>query len=309
MSLPEPRVSIGVPVYNGERYLAATLDSLLAQTFDNFEIIVSDNASSDRTAQLALEYAERDSRVRYTRNPRNLGAGANYRRAFQLSRGQYFRWSAADDISAPESLARCVEVLDRQPNVVLAYPKTRFIDTEGRVTSDYDDCLHIQSPRASLRFQQVLERLSLCNALYGLMRANIVRRTRLLNDFLSADVVFQAELSMYGTFWEIPEFLFYRRFHPQASSTMTKEQLLAFYQPQNSHPLWLREWRHIWEHLRSVLRAPLGITDKLLMELYLVRVVIGKSPKLARELVGAGHYVLDGLSRSAHRLTGKPELR
>src|SRR6185436_6923974 len=113
MSLPEPRVSIGVPVYNGERYLAATLDSLLAQTFDNFEIIVSDNASSDRTAQLALEYAERDSRVRYTRNPRNLGAGANYRRAFQLSRGQYFRWSAADDISAPESLARCVEVLDR----------------------------------------------------------------------------------------------------------------------------------------------------------------------------------------------------
>src|SRR5207249_10009521 len=141
-----PRVSIGVPVYNGERYLGATLDSLLAQTFGDFELIICDNASTDGTEAIARAYAGRDARVRYVRQERNLGPPRNYNHAFELSRGEYFRWFPSDDLAAPQSVARCVEVLDREPSVVLAYPKPTLIDEDGRVLRDYEDRLDLRSP-------------------------------------------------------------------------------------------------------------------------------------------------------------------
>src|SRR5713101_1663534 len=122
------RVSIGVPVYNGERYLGAALDSLLTQTYEDFELVICDNASTDRSGEIAQSYAAKDKRVRYARNQKNLGAARNYRRTFELSSGAYFRWAPADDLSGPELLARCVEILDREPSVVLVNPKTSFID-------------------------------------------------------------------------------------------------------------------------------------------------------------------------------------
>ena len=290
-------MSIGLAVYNGERYLAEALDSLLAQTFEDFELTICDNASTDRTGEIGRAYAAQDRRVRYVRNPRHLGVGGNFRRAFELSRGQYFRWAAADDLSAPQSLARCVEVLDREPAVVLAYPKTRFIDEHGRVILDYDDRLHLQSPRPSERFRQVLERLGRCNAAYGLMRADVLKRARLFGDFLSSDVVFLAELSLYGTFWEVPEFLFYRRFHPGAHSSMNPAQVRAFFFPDNPHRLRMFEWRHFWEYLRAVVRAPLGVPEKLLLHLFLVRNAVSNRDRLVRELVGATRELLAGVSR------------
>ena len=297
MTRTSPRVSIGVPVYNGERYLAEALDSLLAQTFEDFEIIICDNASTDHTGEVGRAYAAQDTRVRYVRNRRNLGAPANYRRTFELSRSEYFRWAAADDLSAPQSLERCVEVLDREPAVVLAYPKTRFIDEHGRVISDYDDRLHLQSPRPSERFRQVLERLARCNAMYGLMRADVLKRTGLFGDFLNSDVVFQAELSLYGTFWEVPEFLFYRRFHSGAASNMNRAQIYAFYFPDDPHRMRMRDWRHLWEYLRAVKRAPLGISEKLRLHLVLVRLAVGSRGRLARDLFGASRQLLAGIFR------------
>ncbi len=291
-----PLVSIGVPVYNGERYLADALDSLLAQTFEDFEIIICDNASSDRTEEIGRGYAAQDVRVRYVRNPRNLGAPGNYRRTFELSRGRYFRWAAADDLSAPQFLARCVEVLDREPGAVLVYPKTRFIDENDRVTAEYDDRLHIQGARASERFAQVVERLRRCNAMYGVMRAGVLKRTGSLRDFVGADLVWLAELSLYGTFWEIPEFLFSRRFHPGASSAMDGAQLKVFYDPANPRRLALRHWRHLGEYLRAVERAPLGGAEKLRLRLYVARMAVGSRGELARELLNASRQLFAGAS-------------
>src|SRR5437879_4929447 len=263
MTCTTPRVSIGVAVYNGERYLAEALDSLLAQTFEDFELTICDNASTDRTGEIGRAYAAQDRRVRYVRNPRHLGVGGNFRRAFELSRGQYFRWAAADDLSAPQSLERCVEVLDREPAVVLAYPKIRFIDEHGRVILDYDDRLHLQSPRPRERFRQVLERLGRCNAAYGLMRADVLKRARLFGDFLSSDVVFLAELSLYGTFWEVPEFLFYRRFHPGASTSMDRVRLRAFWDPNGLRRIYLHEGGTAREPVSAVPGAPSAATAKI----------------------------------------------
>jgi glycosyltransferase involved in cell wall biosynthesis len=297
MTPAQPLVSVGVPVYNGERYLADALDSLLAQTFEDFEIIISDNASTDRTEQIARDYAAQDARVRYVRHSKNLGATGNFRRSFELSRGTYFRWAAADDLSAPQSLDRCVEVLDREPGVVLTYPKTKFIDENGRITAEYDDRLHIQCARASERFSQVVDRLRRCNAMYGLMRADVLKRTGSLGDFLAADEVFLAELSLYGTFWEIPEFLFYRRFHPAASTAMDGAQLKVFYDPAAPQRIVLRQWRHLGEYLRAVERAPLGGAEKLRLRLYVARIAIGRRGVLARELLNASRQVFAGALR------------
>jgi glycosyltransferase involved in cell wall biosynthesis len=289
-----PRVSIGVPVYNGERYIAETLDSLLAQTFGDFELIICDNASIDRTEQICRAYAGRDARIRYVRNPSNLGAAGNYKRAFNLSSGEYFRWANADDLFAAEGLARCVEVLDRQPSVVLAYPRTKLIDEQGHVISEYADDLHIQSSRASERFTQVLERLGYVNVIYGLMRADALRRTGLLRGFPQGDIPLVAELALYGTFYEIPEVLFFRRFHPEALSSRQGDVAATqeFYDPSTKGRIVMTQWRLLGSHARSVMRAPLGLVEKARLGRFLARVAVWRRRTLAREVVEAIRYAI-----------------
>ena len=296
-----PRVSIGVPVYNGERYVAETLDSLLAQTFGDFELVICDNASMDRTERICRGYADRDVRIRYVRNATNVGAAGNYRRAFELSSGEYFRWANADDLFAPQSLARCVEILDQQPSVVLAYPRTKFIDERGDVISEYEDHMHLHSSRASERFFQVMEKLGYVNVIYGLMRADILRRTGLLRNFPQGDIPLVAELALYGKFWEIPEFLFFRRLHPAASSSYKDDVSLTqeFFDPKTKGRISLREWRHFWAHGRSVMRAPLDFAEKLRLGCFLIRMGIWKRNLLARELIGALRHVIHRLQLRA----------
>ena len=282
-----PRVSMAVPVYNGERYLGEALDSLLAQTYHDFELIICDNASTDGTGEIARSYASMDERVRYVRNERNLGLAGNVKRAFQLSSGEYFRWHAADDVCAPQFLARCVAVLDRHPAVVLAYPKTKLIDADGRVTAAYDDGLHLQAARPSVRFQQLLERVGYVNAQFGLLRAEVLRRTGLLGSYPAADVVFVAQLSLHGTFWEVPSFLFYRRFHPGAASRMDRAQLRVVWDPTSRRRVHLPEWRYLLELGRAIAWAPIGLAEQLRAGRFLARRAIWNRDKLAREVWAA----------------------
>jgi len=287
------RVSIGLPVYNGERYIAETLDSLLAQTFEDFELIICDNASTDRTEQICRSYLDRDKRIRYFRNATNIGAAKNYNRAFQLSVGKYFRWASCDDLSAPESLARCVKVLDGEPSVVLAYPKTKFIDEQSHVVSEYEDHLHLQSPKASERFLQLCKNLGRVNAIYGLLRADILRRTGLVRNFIGGDIPLMAELTLYGRFWEIPEFLFYRRFHDRASSSYKDmTQLQEFYDPKTKGRVLFRDWQHLGAHFFSVVRSPLDISEKMRVGYYVARMGIWERRDLAQELFGALRHVI-----------------
>src|SRR5207247_900295 len=277
-----PRVSMAVPVYNGERYLGEALDSLLAQTYHDFELIICDNASTDGTGEIARSYASMDERVRYVRNERNLGLAGNVKRAFQLSSGEYFRWHAADDVCAPQFLARCVAVLDRHPAVVLAYPRTKLIDADGRVTAASDDGLHLQAARPSVRFQQLLERVGYVNAQFGLLRAEVLRRTGLLGSYPAADVVFVAQLSLHGTFWEVPSFLFYRRFHPGAASRMDRAQLRVVWDPTSRRRVHLPEWRYLLELARAIAWAPIGFAEQLRAGRFLARRAIWNRAVRAR---------------------------
>ncbi len=136
MTQHSPRVSVGLAVYNGENFIRAAIDSILAQTFTDFELVISDNASTDKTQEICLEYAAKDGRIRYYRCERNMGAAWNQNRVFELSRGEYFRLAAHDDVIAPEYLAKCVEVLDQNPSVVLCHSWTKAINDQGEVIED-----------------------------------------------------------------------------------------------------------------------------------------------------------------------------
>jgi glycosyltransferase involved in cell wall biosynthesis len=220
MAIKKPRVSIGVPVYNGEDFLEAALDSILAQTYREFELIISDNASTDHTQSICEHYAAHDPRIQYHRNHENRGAAQNYNFVFFLAVGDYFKWAAHDDLCAPQFLERCIEILDREPEVVLCYPKTILIDEHGVTIGDYADDLDLRSPFPHKRFGHYHKRYgepAMCNPIFGLIRAETLRQTILIRSYPGSDMVLLGELALRGLLYEIPEPLFFRRDHPRAS--------------------------------------------------------------------------------------------
>ena len=230
-----PKVSIGLPVYNGERFLALALDSLLAQTFGDFELVIADNASADRTEEICRSYAEVDARVQYVRNRKNYGAIWNFNSVFRLTRGAYFKWAAYDDVCEPGFLARCVEALDDDPGVVLACPRVDGIDEEGRpapLVSRQGHGLELRtgmnlgvdpdvSPASSdpvSRWRFMMRYLWWTPHLYGLIRADALGRTKLHPVHYNGDHMLLAELALLGRFVEIPEELLHLRLHAARTS-------------------------------------------------------------------------------------------
>jgi glycosyltransferase involved in cell wall biosynthesis len=265
MRSAQSRVVIGLPVFNGENYLARTLDSILAQTFEEFDLVISDNASTDHTEEISREYAERDHRIQYYRNEANRGAAWNYNRVFHAAAGEYFKWAAHDDLMAPSYIERCIQVLDREAKIVLCYPKTRIIDEGGTTKEDYNDNLHLDAEKPHQRFRHVLFELTgECNAVFGLMRRETLRRTKLIGNFHSSDIVLLAELAMHGGFYEVPEHLFFRRDHPDTSVRMyrSKQDRTVWFDPKKTgtHPMPM--WRWFFEFAKAVRRVPLSSSEK-----------------------------------------------
>jgi glycosyltransferase involved in cell wall biosynthesis len=283
-----PTVSIGLPVYNGEAQLSRSIESLLAQTYGDFELVISDNHSTDATEPMCRDFAARDRRIRYVRSEKNRGVAWNYTRAFELSTGRYFKWASSNDFHAPTFLSRCLAVLESGPGVALAYTKTRIIDGGGAAVRDYEDNLDLPWPEAPRRFREFLRRVGLCNALYGLMRSDTVRRTGKLGDFPGSDIVFLGELSLHGTFVEVPEVLFHRRYDDSSVlHNATRESWQDFFDPMRRGEFVMRTWRHQGEYLLADLRAPLSLADKARVAGTIARVCIAVRNQLARELAGA----------------------
>jgi glycosyltransferase involved in cell wall biosynthesis len=260
-----PRVSIGLPVYNGDRFLEQTLDMLLAQTFRDFELVIADNASTDRTQEICLAYAGPDERIRYYRSDENRGATWNFNRAFTLTRSEYFKWSAYDDLCEPTFLEQCISALDRQPRAVLVFPKTRLIDESGHFVRDHEDGLALPQQTAHERLGRLVAALGYANPVYGLIRSSALRRTRLLGDYPSADYVLLAELALLGEFAELPERLFLRRIHPQMSRLQNPDPASAarWFRPDTQARFRAESSRLCLEHLVAISHAPLGVAERL----------------------------------------------
>ena len=280
-----PHISIGIPVYNGERYIAQTLDSILTQTFTDFEIVISDNASTDGTESICRAYQEKDPRVRYHRNGENLGAAKNYNRTVELSSGKYFKWAASDDLIDPDLFEMCVQVLDNDPGVVLCYSKTNIIDEKGKFVTEYEDRLNLDIDDVMKRFKQLIYTIAECNAVFGLIRLDILKRTKLIGNYIASDVCLLTELSLYGKFHELPDRLFFRRVHPKASSyDRSIENQLEFFDPKLKGKMALVFWRQFIENWKSINVAPLDPFTKLTLYYYLTRLMIQSRKAHIREL-------------------------
>jgi len=310
MSLERPRISIGLPVYNGERYLQRAIDSVLAQTLPDFELIISDNASTDRTAEICRECASRDRRIRYVRHPINVGVTKNFNGVVAHATAPYFKWLSADDLIAPDLLRRCAGVLDRDPSVVLVHSTTRFIGPDGEWLPQEESGLHLVEDRPTDRLRSLWQKLRFCNAQYGVMRVAALRRTPLFRPFIGSDICFLAELSLHGRFVELPETLLFRRLHGDAASSLSPEQLMTHYGLERG-TLVLYYWRHLAESVMSAWRAPIDTTEKLralhlvvkraIWQRHLLRAEIGF---LIRHLTGRPYPLLPAAKSSDNRGPG-----
>lgn len=292
MSKLNPTISVGLPVYNGEKYLAIAIESLLTQTFPDFELIISDNGSTDRTEAICREYAAKDARIRYFREPQNRGLAWNFDRVVELSRGEYFRWQAHDDVCAPTLLRHCYEIISRDPSVVLAYPRIAVIDANGQLVptdpvtwqpplpacaaQDEADRRGLDSSLPHQRFNGILLQTIWCLEPYGLMRTEALRTTGLLRHYCGAEKVFLAELALRGKFCEVPEVLFFVRRHAEQYTLLPT----ATAQRDSVKPTRFR-WRSVvprhvrstWGYFCLIPPAPIGFKQQLLCLGVLLRYV------------------------------------
>jgi glycosyltransferase involved in cell wall biosynthesis len=256
-------VSIGLPVFNGEPFISDCIESLLGQSYPRLEIIISDNASTDATAQICEEFARRDSRIRLERQSRNRGAAWNHRRVFDLSRGEYFRWMGADDLITPEMVQVCVDGLIRNPQASLSIPRTVLIDALGSEVGRTSELLPVDSMDPAVRFRCLLSPISVTHSVqYGLIRRTALVKVRPLQSFLAADRCLVAELSLVGPFVNVPGFHLLRRQYA-GNLARSVEELQRHADPARVRPARAREWRVLVSHLTAVGRSPQGVRSRI----------------------------------------------
>lgn len=279
-----PKISIGLPVYNGERYLQDCIESLLQQEYHDFELIISDNASTDGTAQICEQYVKKDLRISYSRNSSNIGAAPNFHRVFEQSRGTFFKWCASDDICHKSFLRRCIDIFENAPeSVVLVYPQCGFIDEYGKSLLKSSDRLRCSVDSAPHRFASVIRNESHGGPIWGLIRSDVLRRTQFMGTVNYGDSLLLAELSLHGKFWDIPEVLFQIRCHsensfaicgidqaevisshPNQANRKTRKALLLWMDPkQSAKRVWLPIYlERCLEYAKRVRNTPLSLLKR-----------------------------------------------
>jgi len=268
MTSTDPQVTIGIPVYQGENYLRDALDSVLAQSFGRFAVVLCDNASTDSTPSICEEYTERDARIRFLRSSTNRGAAWNYNRVFAECNTPYFMWLAHDDRLRTTFLEQTTSLLNREPNVALCYGKTEFIDAHGESLGPHDDGLHLHQHDPTERFRAHLIRYrtpTYCNPVFGLHRTRMLRITGGIGPYPSSDIILLAEIALNGPIIEIPEILFERREHAERSVRAhpgMKERAEWFVPGSGRQPVYLA-WRFMAEYAKAIRRAPLSSKERL----------------------------------------------
>lgn len=276
-----PTVSVGLPVYNGERYVAEAIESILGQTWRDLELIICDNASTDATEQICRGYARRDARVRYERADANVGLARNFNRCVELARGRYFKWLPHDDLCRPTFIERCVEAYTKGPqSTVLVYPTPVFIDEHGAIIAPDNSAFEAMQVSPRRRFAVVMRRVLHGNPHLGVLRTSVLRRTRGIGGFPASDYVLNAELALLGRIRRLPEPLMLRRLHETSSRRRnpSREMLTRWLDPSASGgrfgvvtPTLLRL---LIEYRRSVRRLVPGRWDRIACYATIVEVFV-----------------------------------
>jgi glycosyltransferase involved in cell wall biosynthesis len=273
-------ISVGLPVFNGEEFLERSIGALQAQTFEDFELVVCDNASTDRTSQILGDLAAADRRIKVFRNPDNIGAAPNWNRVFHLSTSPFFKWATYDDMHAPAYLDRTLEVLRADPSVILCHTQTTLIDEMGQELARDPGTGHYRDRNGNLRygppapgrarshdpverFRDIFLYTIRCFDAFGLMRREVLARTSLHQSYYGSDRSLLVELSLLGRFDEVPAPLFMKRDHVTTSLTLSAAERARWIDPKRAPAKLLPQRQHYMQVLRAVLHSPLTVPQKL----------------------------------------------
>lgn len=265
-----PRVTLAMPAYNADAYIETAIDSILAQSFEDFELVITDNASVDNTEAICTRLAQKDSRIRYIRNERNLGAAANYNLGYQLARGEFLKWCAHDDFISKNYLQLAVQALDQDPGAVLSYGPSQMIDARGNPAPAESATLEgMDNTDAVLRFLKVVRTGGSCGAIFGVFRRNALGLTMLHQPYYSSDRAVLAEMALLGRFILVPEITFYNRAHPGRSMSLADRVARRRWQAGTSEkkpplerlPLLRQLFMVAWRHRQRV--APFRTIPRL----------------------------------------------
>ena len=263
MDVQNPEVSVGMPVYNGERWLAEAIESILDQSFDRLELIISDNDSTDGTEAICRRYAARDPRVRYLRQEKNLGASDNYNFVFRAARAPYFKWASSNDICHERFLESCLAAFRSRPDLALCYPRARLFIEQPEDGEDYHDGLDLPDDSPCRRFERLVSEMTLNNVMNGVIRSEFLKRTPLIKPYYSSDIVLMAEVALHGKLAEVPEFLFFRRMDEKTATRLkSEEEVVEHYDPSKRSMMLFQRWRLHLGYLGATLRAPLSAGER-----------------------------------------------
>jgi glycosyltransferase involved in cell wall biosynthesis len=262
-----PRISVTLPVFNGERYLAQAIGSILDQSYRDFELIISDNASTDETEKICRSFQAQDRRIRYVRQPKNIGASPNFNICYALASGEYFKWAAHDDYLEPGYLAECVKALDANPDAVLCQSLVRLIDHQDRLIEIHRPIESAAaSPRPSERFAARI-RSARCLDIWGLIRTKALRDSVLIGSYIGMDRALLLELALRGRFVLIDKPLFTNRDHPERATRVTRTQsrkdLVTVYDAANAGQTVLSTWIYYKVVTRIIRRNLEGPAERL----------------------------------------------
>lgn len=204
-----PLVSIGMPIFNEERFLDASLHSLRNQDYPNLEIVISDNGSNDRTLEICERHAAEDARIRIVRFVENQGAPANFERALELAQGQYFMWAAGHDLWAPNLISECTALLEANQGACIAFGGSSWIGVEG-------ESLPRSSGWTDTRGLTPIARLFTIfwgnmHPFMALMRTAHLRACLPLVNMTGGDLVLLTDLALRGDFVHAAATTWYRR--------------------------------------------------------------------------------------------------
>lgn len=267
-----PAVSIGLPVYNGQQYLAEAIESILCQTYEDFDLIISDNGSDDLTSHICEHYAAKDSRIEYYRHEINRGASWNFNFVVDRAGGKYFKWVAHDDVHKPQFLRRCVNVLEADPAIVLCSTDEGGIDARGRYLGPRPYSLP-DLPTPQRRLAALLRQSRGSPLIFGLIRTQVLRQTPRIDYYDAADLVLLAELAMRGRLHKISEELLLHREHPQRSVYVCKDPYSAtwWFAPSRRGRIVFPAWRRLGGYLSAVRRTPLTLSQRLACSVEIAR--------------------------------------
>ena len=288
----KPTLSIGLPVYNGEKYLDQAIESILRQTYSNFELIISDNGSTDGTQKICEHYLSKDERIRYYHNQTNLGAAWNFNHVYHLSSGKYFKWVSDDDLMDTDLLTKCVAVLEKDISIILCHPMAIIIDERGNALEEYNPHLATDSLHPHKRFRDLL-RGHKCFEIFGVIRSESLRKTPLIGNFSHGDGILLARLSLIGRFYQLPEYLFFPRKHDQQSMNQfgvynsiipDYYSYSTWFDPGNKHASIIPHLIILREYLNTIWVSPIKWQERFLCYFFIIKWIRRMYRYLIRDL-------------------------